>query len=127
MSLFLVGITLFSCNLKNPDNQKLAEAKSANRDTVQLIQGTWISVEDPRGNMQITDTKISNYYKKKLVGTDSYILSDTCKLSSQTFKNGFILKVNNDDTLCYQILAITDQTLSLLYLNRGNILAYHKK
>jgi len=98
-------------------------------DAKKLI-GKWVSVDDSKSEIEITDSKWIDSYESAIQFTNNYLVSDTC-LKSVTDKpkpkGDYITVFDNTDTFCYYIVSLTDSKLELSYVGRGNTLTYTRK
>jgi hypothetical protein len=91
------------------------QTKSVKRATSQL-QGTWVHSEDSASHLIFQNEELTMVY----LNTDSskYKILLTNKLSEFVDKNvnaQFLILINKNDTLKYEILGLTDSTLSMMY------------
>jgi len=90
------------------------------------LKGRWISNDDPKSILIITDTKFIEIYNRDTTYSN-YIKSnhscDTTYASSKIHSN--FIKI--DDGRCFEIIGLSSNGLSLRYATRGNLLLYHKR
>jgi uncharacterized protein YpmB len=86
-----------------------------NSNQQDLLLGKWRSVDDSNYFMEINKDKIIDYYNGDIVSENYYSI------------DGSIIKITSQDKdFEYEILELSKDKLSLIYLSRGNILNYIK-
>ena len=135
-SFFLIGILAMGCSspanneppitneITNPD---LTESNDNNQteDTLLINEGIWTSKDDSLSKIEINK-------KKWIFRYGDYVESYNYNISSANFNkeniitNGRLSLSNHDDTMQYGIYKISQDTIRLIYLPRGNFLTYHK-
>ena len=79
------------------------------------VNGKWKSLDDENSVIEFSSSKIIDYYQGENVSESSYTISgDTIIIGTE------------EDEMHYKILEITDSSLVLTYLSRGNTLRYQK-
>jgi len=82
---------------------------------ISKLFGRWVSLDDEKSVIEFTDsTKIDTYNGEKMS-------EDIFKLNEKHLTVGA-----GDDLFEYDIIEITDETLTMIYLGRGNILRYQR-
>lgn len=97
---------------------------------IEELQGTWIHTEDSLATVRISDTLWTFIYQGESTPTDLYEIKITNSLPKYVDpkKNSeFLILINENDTLEYEIFAINDTILSLMYFPRGNMQVYKRK
>ena len=131
-SLILITILAMGCSsptnneplITNPKTTDLEEVYQI-VDTLLINQGIWTSKDDSLSKIEINK-------KKWIFRYGDYIESYNYNISSpnfdekKTITNGRLTLSNLDDTMQYGIYKISDDTISLIYLSRGNFLTYYK-
>ena len=140
MSIFLLA----SCNKENKptdsaaqaDSSKVSESSAPQSDastetSANLLQGKWQSTDDKTNFLVFEGT----LRKETAGGTDKwdeepFVLSDHCendlnlKDEIKPEKDRYISCKQSD--LCWYILKVDKETLSLSYMGRGNTLNYQR-
>jgi hypothetical protein len=123
-----------SINKTTIDYQKLIENKpidSLKATELELIQGVWEHSKDEKAVVSIRKNFWTAYYDNQPIKeTDDYRIRWTRKLPEyvDTIVNtSFLILTNKTDTLNYEILGVTDSTLSLMHFPTGRIHLYRKK
>lgn len=113
-------------------NDLLKNLKTDNKkSTLELIQGQWIYDKDSLASIQIDNYQWSfNYEGNKIYSEDNYEITITNRLPefvNDDDKSEFIVLKTKTDTLRYEILGITDTTLSLMFYPTGRIHIYRRQ
>lgn len=99
--------------------------------TLKLLQGHWISQDDSLATVDIVNDKWSfGYIGTEETSADEYqiILKDTLPNSKIKRPRGqFLLLINENDTLEYEMLGVSEEVFSQSFLPRGNTIVYLKK
>lgn len=103
------------------------QTNSFKRATSQ-VQGTWVDSEDSASHLIFQNEELTMVYRN----TDSskYNILLTNKLPEFVDKNAnaqFLILNNKNDTLKYEILGITDSTLSMMYYPKMHKHLYKKQ
>lgn len=116
------------------DYQKLIENKpidSLKTVELKLIQGTWKHAKDEKAIVRIRQNFWSDYYDNVSSNEPEYYrIRWKRKLPEYvdtTVSTSFLMLTNKTDTLHYEILGVTDSTLSLMHFPTGQIHLYRKK
>jgi hypothetical protein len=116
------------------DYQELIENKpidSLKITELELIQGVWEHSKDEMAVISIRQNFWTDYYDSQPINeTDDYRIRWKRKLPEYvdtTVKTSFLVLTNETDTLNYEILGVTDSTLSLMHFPTGRIHLYRKK
>ena len=96
----------------------LLKNKKDNQDSYDKIQGKWQSTIDSSSTIEFDGLTKVDYYNGKYIG-QSRIKIDKDRLISKSIKDNL--------TLEYDIMTLSDASLTLMYLVRGNLLTYTKK
>ena len=113
------------------ENKENATEKDAPKNIAELLQGKWQHVED-KSNYLLFD---NNLRKEIADGMDKweeepYVLSDACMNSSDAGsdipkeKDRYLTVAEGD--LCWYIVDVNENTLTLSYMGRGNTLKYNR-
>jgi hypothetical protein len=109
------------------------ESEGENNDesltSYDLIQGIWTSVDDEKSAVEFIGDKKIDFYEDEKLSEATFKIYDHLSITedSQEDKNGKYLIVGVDDEVFkYEIIDLSDKTLTLIYLPRGNILKYEK-
>ncbi len=95
----------------------------------QLIQGVWASLDDKKSVVEFKDGMKVDFYSGEEMSSDEFSFYDSLPVTSASEKkdSGKYLVVKVDDgVLEYEVSELTDKTLNLIYLPRGNILRYSR-
>ena len=108
-------------NIVADDVDKITEA--------QLV-GEWVSVDDEKYKVSHGEySLLEEYYDDELMSAGSWAFAETLpeKISEQypNATNGpFLIKESDGETMFYIIESVTDTSLILIYLDRGNTLEF---
>ena len=111
MKVFLLSISLFlSLNFFGQKKIQPVTKKS--------LKGQWVSIDDKKYTIQISDTAIVEFYEKEKTAEFTY-----------TLNNRKIIKTDKSDGSVYQykVLHLTSVRLSIIYLDRGNLVRFVRK
>lgn len=140
ISVFIIGCNHKENVQKNKKVEKKITVKIENPKTLdsfskktnyELLQGKWQNEQD-KTNFLVFD---KNHRKEIAEGMenwddDEFVLSDHCENESNQNDNS--KKEDNkyisckDSDLCWYIMSLDDNTLTIQYLDRGNTLIYKK-
>lgn len=85
------------------------------------LQGVWQHSEDTTNYLEFTDASRKEYIGTEKLSDDPYTLQKGCAANESLTQNPeYILS----DTMCWHVDAISDTSLTLMYLPRGNTLTY---
>lgn len=93
-----------------------AQAKSEGNYPIKII-GTWISVDDNKNQIVFTKAAKLDYYNKTLVTTNSYTIAGDSLA---------VVDKSDGSNYRYSILSLTEKNLTLMYLDRGNLLKFRR-
>ncbi len=100
------------------------------KTTLRLMQGYWYHEQDSLATLTINQNLWAfNHNGTPNESPDIFTISFTDKLPEYVNETGrahFLILYNNNDTLKYEILGLTDTTLSLMYFPPGKILLYRR-
>ena len=99
---------------------------------IELLQGTWQSLEDEDSFMVIEGDRMKNYYggMDEELDNEAIILSDTCMNEADSAnglpeeKNRYLSNPNLD--MCWYIEYLDENNLTLIYMARGNKITYRR-
>ena len=99
---------------------------------LELLQGTWQSLEDEASFLVIEGDRMKNYYggMDDELDNEVFIISDTCMNESDSEsdlpeeKDRYLSNPNLD--LCWYIESVDATNLTLIYTARGNTLTYRR-
>jgi hypothetical protein len=99
---------------------------------IELLQGTWQSLEDEDSFMVIEGDRMKNYYggMDEELDNEAFMLSDTCMNESDSEnglpeeKNRYLSNPNLD--MCWYIESLDATNLTLVYMARGNKITYRR-
>jgi hypothetical protein len=91
--------------------------KASKEFDTKLLIGDWTSEDDKKYTIVVTNSTFVEYYDNEKMGVFSYKI-DKDKLIKTDRDDGEVYK--------YDIMNLTNQRLTLLYLSRGNVLLFTK-
>ena len=94
-------------------------------NTIFINEGIWTSKDDSLSIIEINKKKWI-YRNGDLLDIYNYSISNANFDEEKTITNGRLTLSNLDDTMQYGIYKISHDTISIIYLSRGNFLTYHK-
>lgn len=112
MSLFLLN----SCDSK--------------KSNLELIQGTWISVDDENYELKIDEDNWIDIYEGEASIETTFVISEECKddQSAESISDGTVITTFNEEyTFCYEIVKVDSENLEIIYQDRGNSLIFKRK
>jgi hypothetical protein len=113
MRYLAVIITLFLVNQCHQKNQ--------------LIFGKWINTTDTSSAILITEKQLYRFYHNDTISSEQYELRgyscDSAYLNKNVKDVDFI---ELGDGTCYELLGVTDSTLSIRHTSSGRVLVYNK-
>ena len=135
-SLIALGILAVGCgspthkipqNINEITNSDISVSEEINqiKDTIFINEGIWTSKDDSLSKIEINKKKWIFRYGD-YVNSYNYNISSAYFNEEKTITNGRLTLSNLDDTMQYGIYKISDDTISLIYLSRGNFLTYYK-
>jgi hypothetical protein len=114
--------------------QELDMENSTDLETVdiELLQGTWQSLDDEASFLVIEGDRMKNYYggMEEELDNEPIIISDTCMNESDSEnglpeeKNRYLSNPNLD--MCWYIESLDENNLTLIYMARGNKITYKR-
>ena len=135
-SLIVLGILVVGCSspthkipqsineINNSDVSVLEEINQI-EDTIFINEGIWTSKDDSLSKIEINKKKWI-YRNDDLLDIYNYSISNANFDEEKTITNGRLTLSNLDDTMQYGIYKISHDTISIIYLSRGNFLTYYK-
>jgi hypothetical protein len=99
------------------------------KDYSQLIQGTWVSLDDKNSVIEFKEGMKVDFYSGEEMSSNEFGFYDSLPVTSASEKkdSGKYLVVKVDDGVFeYEVSELTDKILNLIYLPRGNTLKYTK-
>lgn len=92
----------------------------------QLLQGQWVSEDDPLEKMAIIGAEKVGTYDGTPTGTDFLSLPSTCDDTELVGEGRFLQATDSSrgDVYCYAIETLSKDVLTLSYAPRGNLLVY---
>lgn len=135
-SLIVLGILAVGCgspthkipqSINEITNSDISISEGINQieDTIFINEGIWTSKDDSSSKIEINKKKWIFRYGD-YVNSYNYNISSAYFNEEKTITNGRLTLSNLDDTMQYGIYKISDDTISLIYLSRGNFLTYYK-
>ncbi|MDZ7904679.1 MAG: DUF1036 domain-containing protein [Cypionkella sp.] len=101
----------------------------ANSAVLDAMQGTWVSADDSQSKMTIFGSEVSSSYGDEGGRVSVLSFVDTCegRAVGEPGKPAILMQemgLPPEDALCYAIEEASAQSLTLMYLPRGNLLTY---
>lgn len=135
--LFLVGIGCKNVTKEENRREKMVmdstepKVKSHKEENANLIStGIWISTIDTLSTVEIKGKSWVFKYKNVKTTTNDYYkysINESVFDRDSSIINGSLVLTNQLDTLTYGIEYISDKTMNLIYLQRGNFQRFRKK
>jgi hypothetical protein len=95
-------------------------------NTLELIQGTWTSLDDDKSVIEFNKNEIVDYYDNSKMSEGTFkIYNDSNFISINNNGSGLVSLINGE-RYEYSILSLSENSLILSYLPRGNTLKYSK-
>ncbi|MFD2825886.1 hypothetical protein ACFSYG_05340 [Leeuwenhoekiella polynyae] len=94
-----------------------------------LMQGTWYSTEDPKSYLEVKGDQLIMGYEGIESATSTYAVTIADQLPDDQPSNPdtqYLILKQGEDTMTYAIDNLTEDSLKLLYLPRGNFLSFSK-
>ncbi len=91
------------------------------------ILGTWVANEDKKSELIIGSNFLIHKYEKSNIDSLGYKLTnklDSEKANKQPSCYIISKDIENDITFEYEIVSVSEKTLTLMSLDRGNLLVY---
>lgn len=107
---------------QSPTLGVVAEAVADASTIPQMIQGSWVSVEDPKAKLIITKDKYILGYEGSKNDTVDYTISHKSCTDSAENEDYYIYLPKDD--MCYIVVDANEKNLSFIYTARGNTLTY---
>lgn len=107
---------------QSPTLGVVAEAVADASTIPQMIQGSWVSVEDPKATLVITKDKYILGYEDSKNDTVDYTISHK-SCTDSTENEDYYIYLPKDDMCCI-IVDANEEYLSFIYTARGNMLTY---
>lgn len=102
----------------------------AHSATLDMMQGRWVSSDDPQSVLEIKGSLETRIYGGEVVGTALISFADGCPdgvAMGSTVMVSRELGMPPEDALCYAIDRVDGAQLEMMYLPRGNILSYARE
>ncbi|MFI8377470.1 hypothetical protein [Leeuwenhoekiella sp. NPDC079379] len=149
MKLLLFGIAAFTFLISCKPSTEKKEKPTINREQIKeasavqeepvfeteadaklaLMQGNWYSTEDAASYLKITDDQLLMGYEGSQSHLDTYTITIVDKLPENQPSNPdtqYLILTQAGDSMSYAIDELTEDSLRLLYLPRGNFLTYSR-
>ena len=143
--LILLAVLILSCKPSTEKNTVAEEPQTTEPDTLSSqngpvfetredaalaqLQGVWVSTEDSKSYLKVTDEQLLMGYEGMEDASDTYALRIADQLTDGQPSNSdtqYLILTQEGDTMNYAIDKLTEDSLTLLYLPRGNFLSYTK-
>lgn len=108
--LFLLSLLLSACSETAP-----SFSRTFNKD---FLEGKWVSLEDKKFELEFKNNKRIEFYSRQKLSEGIYKINDSSL---------FVIDDEMKETLKYEIIKLNKDSLSLIYLDRGNMLNYIKE
>ena len=92
-----------------------------------MLEGDWISADDPRAGLSISDTAFIQTYDGETLDKGSYVISDAVAKTKSDAANPlgkYITVFGDNPPFAYYVIDVSGEKLSLSYVERGNTLNY---
>ncbi len=93
------------------------------------MQGRWISLDDPKSEIEFMGSEKRNIYDGNFQGLDFLQIADSCgefPEEAGPFLSSIDPSDREDGPQCFSILKADNKTLELGYMGRGNTLRYRR-
>lgn len=110
------------------DTIEIAEVEDAETYS-QLIQGVWTSLDDENSVIEFKDGMKIDFYSGEEMSKDEYGFYDEIPVDKDSKKQDtakYLVVETSDGVFEYEVVELTENTLNLIYIPRGNILKYSK-
>lgn len=131
LKIILVGVVLISLSAKSQVKDVVAKEAYFINET--SLVGKWQSEDDAKWLLFFDKQKVIESYDNERLDTMFYKLSTSCDLKDSVSKvsllQAFLLFGYNNDpiTKCYQILNLSDSTLSCMNNKTGEFYIFRKR
>jgi uncharacterized membrane protein len=98
----------------------------ANDRILEKMQGYWYAVDDPNAQFNILGGERENQYDGQIGGTDYISVQNWCGDFAQGGPYLYAREDDSQESYCYEVVEISDFSMTLMYLPRGNFLEYRK-
>ena len=144
VTLLIVIAILLSCNSKKEESKKekilpntvedsLKEKHSNINNSCSAINlyATWVDNDDSLSLVTINKNEMINTYDNEVMSVLSYSVTNISPVKDINEKISTCYLIANEkdgsSSYSYEIMSVSSTTLTLMYLDRGNILVYKKK
>ncbi len=121
---FSAGLMPYAKNRCESTRSKNDTNVSANNTTLVQLQGTWVSQEDDLYVLEISEQNWKDIYDGEPSTATQFKLVNGCGQNASHDPNGSYLET--EDEFCYSIDNVDEESLTLMYLPRGNKLEFSK-
>lgn len=131
MKKIIISILLINCYFSAFGQSNINEASTANNSiTNQLLQGKWQAVNDKKNFLVFDKDKRKETGDGSTWNSETYVLSNKC-MNESDLENGFEPEKDKyisctESDLCWYIVLINKDFLTLSYMGRGNSLKYKR-
>jgi hypothetical protein len=136
LSLILC-VMLVACGQKtNSESHEISATETSTetqidtKNSLQLLQGKWVSEDDKSAWIAITDKEWRFGYEGMETNADEkyniVISNNLPQFESDQANAEYIVITNNTDTMEYEIVQLDDETLNIMYLSRMKTQIYKK-
>jgi len=103
------------------------ETEALQVTTVSMLLGDWVSSDDPRAGLSVSDSMFAQSYDGEVLDKGSYVIADAVAASKSDAANPmgrYITVFSDSPPIAYYVIDVSANTLSLSYVGRGNTLNY---
>lgn len=90
--------------------------KQNTSNLVAMLQGKWVSLDDSNSKIEFNNIKKIDYYQNEKMSEGNFEIED----------DKYLIVAGDGDEFKYEIIELSDENLTLIYLPRGNTLKYQK-
>lgn len=109
-----------------PTSAQVAVAADAVSMDINLLEGAWISTEDPKSKLIITKDRFILAYEGSQSDSSKYTVSkQDCSGRNDGGDGSYYISLPEEE-MCYVIDNLDKENLSLVYTARGNTLNYKR-
>ncbi|HEY0670153.1 MAG TPA: hypothetical protein VGD22_18375 [Sphingobacteriaceae bacterium] len=129
LCLIAISSSALTSDTQNTIKRQVELAEIQN-NFIKRLQGTWIHEEDKNASILVKEKRWTfNYTGERHTADDNYFIKITDQLPQFVNKNEkarFLVLTQKTNTLHYEILGLTDKSLSLMHFPSGKHHLYKK-
>lgn len=98
-------------------------------DLRRLLQGDWVSTDDPNYTAQIVGSEITESYSGEITSVSVLTLGTACGDGAELGGDVLVMQqMGGDpmDSICWSLESITDDSLTVFNMPRGNMLGFRR-